>query len=217
MDAVLDSTTDADAQRRRRRSRMIRAILAGGLVLGVGTAVTLAAWNDSEAVYGDFGTGTFDLQGSLDKTVTWGNHDGTTTASKLSFQLPAVATALSPGDTVYAPFALRLAANTTNSANISVAAVQTGTSTGLTLTVYNTGASTTCDATVTTGAITGFGGALNATPAGTIFTLSPGSPVTSAGTAVNLCFKVSATSTQASLPQGQVTKVTWTFTGTSTP
>jgi predicted ribosomally synthesized peptide with SipW-like signal peptide len=196
---------------------MIRAILAGGLVLGVGAAVTLAAWNDSEAVYGDFGTGTFDLQGSLNSGSTWASHDGTTTASKLSFQLPAVATALSPGDTVYAPFALRLAANTTNSGNITVAAVQTGTSTGLTLTVYNTGISTTCDATVTTGAIAGFGGALNATPAGTLFTLAPGTPTTSPGTAVNLCFKVVATSTQASLPQGQTTKVTWTFTGTSIP
>jgi predicted ribosomally synthesized peptide with SipW-like signal peptide len=216
MDAALE-TTDAGAsvQHKRRRSRMIRAILAGGLVLGVGAAVTLAAWNDSEAVYGDFGTGTFDLQGSLNGGGAWANHDGTTTASKLSFQLPATATALSPGDTVYAPFALRLAANTTNSANISVAAVQTGTSTGLTLTVYNTGASTTCDATVTTGAIANFGGALNATPAGTIFTLAPGAPTTVAGAAVNLCFKVAATSTQASLPQGQVTKVTWTFTAAS--
>ena len=39
-----------DTAKRRSRSRMIRAILAGGLVLGVGTAVTLAAWNDSEFV-----------------------------------------------------------------------------------------------------------------------------------------------------------------------
>lgn len=28
--------------------RKVRAILAGGLVLGVGAAVVLAAWNDSE-------------------------------------------------------------------------------------------------------------------------------------------------------------------------
>src|SRR5690606_31735774 len=72
MNAVLDTaviTTDAEVQHRRRRSRMIRALLAGGLVLGVGTAVTLAAWNDSEFASGTFRAGTFDLEGSTDGTT----------------------------------------------------------------------------------------------------------------------------------------------------
>ena len=46
--------------------RKVLAVLAGGLVLGVGTAVTLAAWNDSEFATGDFAAGTFVFQGSTD-------------------------------------------------------------------------------------------------------------------------------------------------------
>ncbi|WP_298990938.1 SipW-dependent-type signal peptide-containing protein [uncultured Pseudokineococcus sp.] len=37
----------------RRRRGLVRALLAGGLVLGVGSAATLAAWTDTEWVYGD--------------------------------------------------------------------------------------------------------------------------------------------------------------------
>ena len=36
------------SQRRQLRGRRIKAILAGGLVFGVGATATLAAWTDSE-------------------------------------------------------------------------------------------------------------------------------------------------------------------------
>jgi len=63
--------------------RKVRAVLAGGLVLGVGAAVTLAAWNDSEFATGTFTAGTFNLEGSTDGT-TFTDHnvdDGDTAAT----------------------------------------------------------------------------------------------------------------------------------------
>lgn len=44
----------------------MRAVLAGGLVLGIGTTATLASWNDAEYASGTLTTSTFDLQSSLD-------------------------------------------------------------------------------------------------------------------------------------------------------
>ena len=48
----------------RNRKGIIRAILAGGIVLGVGAAVTLAAWNASEFATGTFQAGTFTIEGA---------------------------------------------------------------------------------------------------------------------------------------------------------
>ncbi|MGO2139648.1 MAG: SipW-dependent-type signal peptide-containing protein [Leucobacter sp.] len=55
-----------DSAQSRRGWTKARALLAGGLVLGVGAAVTLAAWTDNEWVRGVFGTGTFGIEGSTD-------------------------------------------------------------------------------------------------------------------------------------------------------
>lgn len=46
------------------KSRKIRALAAGGAVLGVGAAITLAAWTDNEFAIGDFATGSFNIQGA---------------------------------------------------------------------------------------------------------------------------------------------------------
>ncbi|HEY4556978.1 MAG TPA: SipW-dependent-type signal peptide-containing protein [Enteractinococcus sp.] len=50
------------------RSTKIRAIVAGGLVLGFGAAGTIAAWNDSEEATGNFTAGQFGIEGSPDGT-----------------------------------------------------------------------------------------------------------------------------------------------------
>lgn len=53
------------------RSRRIRALLAGGLVLGVGVITTLAVWNDNIFERGSFEAGGFALEGSADAGATW--------------------------------------------------------------------------------------------------------------------------------------------------
>ena len=58
-------------------NRKILAVLAGGLVLGVGVAVTLAAWNDSEFATGTFTAGSFNLEGSTtgDTDAAYSDHN----------------------------------------------------------------------------------------------------------------------------------------------
>lgn len=48
-------------EKRRLRSRRIRAILAGGLVFGVGAAATIAAWTDQELATTTITAGTFSI------------------------------------------------------------------------------------------------------------------------------------------------------------
>ena len=66
-----ESVMDAGQKTEERglRSRKVRAILAGGLVLGLGAAVTLAAWNDSEFAKGTFTSGSLNIQGSVDGDI----------------------------------------------------------------------------------------------------------------------------------------------------
>lgn len=208
-----DTGLAAAPDRKRRRSRMIRAILAGGLVLGVGAAVTMAAWNDSEFVTGTFTAGTFNMQGSTTDGVTFTDHP-VATPGTLTFTVAPLL--LSPGDTVYAPFALRLAANTTNNANVVITApsTSTGVVTNLTYEVVRTTAFTCGSGTVDstgTSLITA-GTAITAVAGPNTFALSKGAPVTSAGATQFLCFKVTA---GAGLTQGQTGTVTWQFTASS--
>lgn len=142
-------------------SRRVKAILAGGLVLGLGAAMTLAAWTDSEFAAGSFSAGSFDLQGSLVST-TFAQHATQGTAATLAF----AATTMSPNTTVYAPFSLRLAANTTYGSTVTVTAVNvSGAFTGLTYHVIDSGA-TGCSGTST---------GTDVVPAGTVLGTVPGS------------------------------------------
>lgn len=96
----------ASASLRRRR---VYAILAGGLVLGVGAAVTLAAWNDSEFAKSTFTAGSFTFQGSTNGT-SFEEHASDAGAAALTFAVNP--TNLSPGDVVYAPYAIKLTGTT---------------------------------------------------------------------------------------------------------
>lgn len=56
--------------------RKVLAVLAGGVVLGVGVGVTLAAWNDSEFATGTFTAGSFNLEGSTTSaTADYADHN----------------------------------------------------------------------------------------------------------------------------------------------
>lgn len=105
------------------RRNKIYAVLAGGLVLGVGAVVTLAVWNDSEFATVDFAAGSFVFQGSTDGT-TFADHASEDGAAELNFT--ADFTNLSPNDVVYTPYALSLDAST-SAALTSVDPVVTGT------------------------------------------------------------------------------------------
>ncbi|NLU84542.1 SipW-dependent-type signal peptide-containing protein [Rhodococcus sp. HNM0569] len=93
-------TTNDPVRDRKRRKR--RALLASGLVLGVGAVITLAAWNDSVWGNSQFGTGdtTWNMQGTFDQGATWdefaSKDDGGT------FLFTETALDLDPGDSTTA-------------------------------------------------------------------------------------------------------------------
>jgi len=100
--------------RRRATRRKIFALAAGGAVLGLGVSATLAAWTDTEWVFGGNGTGgpgigtsTFEVQQNTVPpfdTGTWTDEEENP-GGEIVFSLGALA--LSPGDAAYAPVALR--------------------------------------------------------------------------------------------------------------
>ncbi len=181
-----------------------RAILAGGLVLGVGAAVVLAAWNDSEFAIGTFGAGSFNMEGSTDGAA-FAEHATADAAGALTFTVDPEN--LAPGDAVYAPFAARLDGETTTDANVVVGPqVTTGNVTGLTYELIATEVFG-CDADSTGDPLVPAGTALGTTPDEVSFDLIQGADP-APGTPVNLCFKVTAGDT---LTQGQTASTTWSF------
>jgi predicted ribosomally synthesized peptide with SipW-like signal peptide len=194
---------------RTRKWAITRAVLAGGVVLGVGAAVTLAVWNDSEYAQGTFTAGAFNLEGSTDGT-TFSDHNTSGTAAALTFTVNP--TDLAPDDIVYAPFAVRLAAGTTDDSTVAFQTpAGTGTLTGLTYSVYETSAFG-CSATnLPDGTELITDAAFAATPSAT-FDLTAGTGGV-AGTAQNLCFVVTA---GADLTQAQTGTATWQLLATST-
>lgn len=107
----------------RRRRRKVAAVLAGGLVVGVGVAATLASWNDSELAAGTFTAGHFALEGSTDGGANYSEHPSSNDAATLTFETSA--DNLAPGDWVNSEFKVRLDAASTNSGTVKVKAAAT--------------------------------------------------------------------------------------------
>ncbi|MDQ4214300.1 SipW-dependent-type signal peptide-containing protein [Microbacterium capsulatum] len=196
--------------------KKVLALLAGGLALGVGTAVTLASWNDSEFATGTFTAGTFNIQGSTTSATTgFSDHNVNKggTAATLGFTAPF--SNISPGDVVYAPFWVRLDGTTTNNATL-VASAETGSGTNdvnVSYAVYSVGPAAACDATaVTGGTLVASGSDLTGFTAGASVSLAKGASAGTAGTAAQLCVVATAKST---LVQGATATTTLSFTATS--
>jgi len=195
------------------KSRKVRAILAGGLVLGVGAAVTLAAWTDEEWATGTFGAGSFNIQGSTTgDEADFTDHASEAGAATLAFELPA-AENLSPGDTVAAPFVLRTDAETTYGATVELTnAIGAGANAEfLSYEITEVGAVGDCVEGATGTQIAPAGTALSDITGATGFTLEAGADAAAGAPAV-LCFEVTAAE---GLVQGGDGTATWEFTATS--
>lgn len=186
------------SEARRQLGRKVAAVLAGGLVLGVGTMATLASWNDSESATATFSAGTFELQGSIDG-VHYADHDAAPGAT-LAFTSPF--SNLHPGSTVYAPFVLRLTADTTSDATVAISATSTGTVSGLAYRLVRAD-SFGCDAT-TTGAKLVSSSAIGSATGASTFQLTRSGTTNTA----YLCFTVTA---DATLTQAQSGTGIWQF------
>ncbi len=195
------------------RSRKFKAILAGGIVLGIGAAVTLAAWTDDEWAEGIFGAGSFNVEGSTTgEEDSFTDHESADGAASLDFELPASQN-LSPGDTAAAPFVLRLDGDTSYDANVELAsAVGSGANAGaLSYEIVQVDTAGDCSATATGTSVVPAGTALDSTAGATDFTLTAGAD-DALGTPVALCFKVTADDT---LTQDEPATAQWQFTATS--
>lgn len=171
-------------------------------MLGVGAAITLAAWNDSEFAQGTFTAGAFNLEGSTDGTAFGENP----VSDPATLGFTAAPANLAPGDVVTAPFAVRLDGTTTNDATVTVSTeASTGALTGLT---YSLTQSTDFGcAEPVTGTLVAAGQALGTTPGSVTFALAQGAG-TADGDAVNLCFRITA---DDGLVQSQSGTTTWEF------
>lgn len=98
------TTIDATREDKRRKRK---AILASGIVLGVGAVITLAAWNDSVWGTAAFGTGDsqWNLEGSIDGGNIWDEFQEPGTAGVMKF--PPSATGLIPGQTIAANYGVK--------------------------------------------------------------------------------------------------------------
>lgn len=208
-----DSTHD----RRRRR----KALLAGGIVLGLGAAMTLAAWSDDVFVNGSFAAGQFGIEGAVDNAGTaWQQYDSSP-GGGLAFTLNPQT--MAPGDAVYAPLNLRVdQAKNSYDATITLPTAPTGPATASTansalfnalrVSLYNVPPAQ-CNANGTTGtAMSGFDGvALSTTTTTTMLTLDKADTV-----GKGICFKVSLpTDAPASVQGGQTGSLVWQFHGES--
>ncbi|WP_431727083.1 SipW-dependent-type signal peptide-containing protein [Verrucosispora sp. TAA-831] len=186
--------------------RKLKAILAGGLALGLGATITLAAWNDSEYATGTFTAGSFSMEGSTDGT-TYAEHPTAGTAAALAFSTGF--DNMSPDDVVAAPFAVRLTAATTYDATVTVASATPAPPAfvGLTYGIATVPTFGDCAPTPTTPTwIVPEGTALDSVTGALSFNLTQGTPPTTPGAPVFLCFVVTAGS---GLVQGTSVTETW--------
>lgn len=192
------------------RSRKVRAILAGGLVVGIGAAVTLAAWNDSEFASGTFTAGSFDMVGSADGT-TFASH---TTAPGQALTFSTNFGNMSPGTVVAAPFVVHLTPTTTTSATVSVASAAgaLAAAPNLTYGIVSVANYAACVPGATGTLVVPAGTGMSAITGAQTFQLAKSVDGTATGANVYLCIQVTA---GPSLVQGSTATGTWDFLATS--
>ncbi|MGN0100641.1 MAG: SipW-dependent-type signal peptide-containing protein [Dietzia sp.] len=213
------------------RNRKRKALLAGGLVLGLGATATLAAWTDDVWVNGTFTAGKFNVQGAVTATSgnwatasNWQELNTSGTAGTLAFTVnPA---AMTPGDAVYAPLNLRVdpSKNSYNAA-ITLPTAPTGPASAtpaenqaffnaLRVTLYNVAPGSCSSAGI--GATAGITGLTNVALTTTATTPIAALELNKDSTAKGVCFKVELPADSNANVQGGTTgTLTWNFRATS--
>ena len=194
----------------------MQALLAAGLVLGIGTAVTLAAWTDTENATGSFGASVFGTESQSAGSPTYASNTASPGAT-LSFN----ATAMSPGTPFYAWLNVRTTATSTVGGTVALtSSAPTG---GLASALQYRAVrmpgphpSSTCDAAAFSGTPVFVAGA-SATylPASEVPATPVANSIGAAGAQLGFCFEVRIQPGAANSFQGQSGTVTWTLTATS--
>lgn len=170
----------------------------------------LASWNDSEYAAAAAAP-SVNLEGAVDAAQsTFSEHATSGVGGSVGFSTRLAD--LTPGETVAAPFALRLGAGTTDDATVSLAAVSS-TVADLTYQVVQT-ATPGCTTSTTGTTLVSAGTPVTAVSGAGVISLSKaaGTPTSAAGSPAYLCFKVTAGSASGQDHSGTVT---WQLAGTS--
>lgn len=202
--------------RARIRRRRVQAVLAAGLVLGIGTAATLAAWTDSENATGSFGSSVFGTESQSAGSPTYASNTASPGAA-LSFD----ATAMSPGTSHYAWLNVRT--TTISTVGGTVALTSSAPTGGLASALQfravrmpGPAPSSTCDAAAFSGTPAFIAGAAASyLPVSQVPATQVANPIGAAGAQLGFCFEVRIAPGTANSFQGQTASVTWTFTATS--
>lgn len=186
------------------RSGKIRAVLALGTVVGLGTVFTLAAWSDTSVTSGTFSTGIVD--------ITIDGVDNPPSVTSLSL------TNAKPGDVTYAPLTVANEGTIDFTYTMAPAITTPSTSTPLlesvlTLSVVHVANAGACAAAAFTAPAAGDqliypARALNVT------TATSARPLAATTGSEVLCFRVELPSSASNLVQDQSTTVSFTFVGT---
>ena len=192
-------------ERRPGRTRL-RAVLAGGLVFGVGASMTLSAWTDEEHVSSTFTAGTFSIVGATDG-ATFTDHP---TAPGASLVFAVAPTAMAPGSVVYALYSVKTAATSLAGTVQLTADAANNTGLGAYLTYGATRiAGTTCSAAT-------FGAGTVSVATGSALTVGAATPVavSAAGASqINYCFAVTLPASAPNAAQGTTLTAHWIIAG----
>lgn len=215
------------------RNRKRKALLAGGVVFGLGAAATLAAFTDDVFAAGTFSSSKFFIQGSSAAAYPAANdpsfkdYPDPSGAAGTGFASLTFASTMAPGDTVYAPFTLRTG---TQSGAGAVTLAGAYFSTAGTLDPYLSyqifAGGTTCaaDASATNGTpwATGTPGGTQANPTAPTGAVARNLAANS-GDTQKFCVAVTLANTQTAkdainnASPLNPTSITWNFRGTATP
>lgn len=217
---MTSSPTPSAGRRRRRRlrrNRRIGAVLAAGIVLGVGGLTTLAAWTDTENARGSFASSIFGTESQSSGSPTYASNTVAPGAT-LAFN----ATSMSPGTSFFAWLNIRTTTTSTVGGTVSLSSSSAAGDLAPALqyrAVRMTGPAPAmaCTATTfTTGTPTFIAGT-----SGTYVTAGqvPSTPVSNtigaAGAELGFCVEVRIAPGSADTFQGRTGTVTWTFTASS--
>lgn len=198
------------APERKRNFTRLRAILAGGLVLGIGTTATLAAWTDEEHASGTFAAGTFSIVGSTNGTV-FSDH---TTEPGAPLVFTVKPDAMVPGMTTYALYSVKTAPESVGG-SVQLTA-DAGNLSGLGAYLrygVNTIAGTNCEAST-------FDEGTPVVNAGTALTAGSntmGALAANGASTINYCFAVTLPADAPNEAQGTTLDGQWVFQATTDP
>lgn len=186
--------------------RKVRALLIGGLVLGVGAAGTLAAWTDTEYATSTFTSGSFGIVGATNGS-TFSEHP-TAPGAALAFT-PTVG-AMVPGAESYALYSVRTT-STSVAGTVTLSTAVSGTANELTTSLrfgVRTISGTTCNASAYNAgtAVIADGSTLTSPPTPSAQNLAAGG-----GTQQNYCFRLTLPTSATNNAQGKSTTIQWTF------